>query len=374
MKKILCFILILLNIFSYSLSINAESYRIEDNKEILINLDDTFNMLEKSNLDIQLIDKKIQLASKQHENAMKASKEATEKYSYNENVNLQYRKDEKLNWRITKLELEVLNNEKANLLQNLRYNLKQQYMNILLLDNEVEILNAELVDAEKKLKETETRIKLGQLKGIDLKQLQIQILTLRSQINEINRQKETILIDFKKNLGIDINSKIKLVKLNLPYIYINDTNLENIIESKANDNFEVYKSKQQLENKEIEKQLTIDYSSNRNSSSIYNIELSLLELETQINQQIVNTKVDLWNEYYNIQVLKENIAIEELNLDIEKINYDSIKAKSKLGIIDTATESNARIAYNRQKNNLQRAMYEYILAVEQFNEKLDIQQ
>ncbi len=351
--------------------INIQAQEVDTKGQVLIvNLNDAYNLLEKNNLDIKLLNKKIDIAIKKNETALKASKDAIEKYSYSETTNIEYRKDEKLNWKVTKLDLEDLNNQRSILLKDLKNSIKQQYINVLLSSKDAEILNSEIQNIDKKLNELQIRMKLGQVKETDYKQVLAQKLSLQNQMNDINRQNENAQNKLKSMLGIEIKEKIKLENMNLPYEAIDENELANKIDIRSNTDFNVYKLNQQLENKKIEKQIIIDYAVNKNISTI---DTSIAELEKKIGQQVIDNQVKYWNDYYNILSLNANVELEELNLELEKLNYDAVMTKSKLGIVDVATESNARVSYNRQENSVQRAKYNYILAVEKFNEELEIQ-
>ena len=373
MKRILCILITFIIMFTLPTLINADEVK-STGTEIQLSLTDAYAMLEKNNLDIRLMDKKVVLTNKKYENSLKLAKDAAKKDSYFESTNLQYRKEEKLNWQVDKLELEDLNNQRIELVRNLKYDIKQQFINISLTNNDINLLNEEIKNVDKKLAEIQTRIKLGQVKETEYKQIVAQKITLSNQLSALKKQVELAQINLKKMLGINISSKIKLIEFVLPNVALNVADVEKDIEKAASSSFELYKLKKQLEYKQLEKQLTVDNSTNKTSLAISNLDTAILELENKIDQQVIDSMVQYWNDYYNILTLKDNIAIEELNLEIEKLNYNSVQTKSKLGMVDVATESNAQVAYNRQKNNLQRAMYNYIMVVEQFNEKLAIQQ
>ena len=341
--------------------------------QISLTLEKAYDLCASNNLDVQLINKKIDIVQKKYDNSIKRSEEVLGKIGYTESTNLQYRKDEKLNWRICKLDLEDYINQKETMLTSLQYDIKKKFMDISLLQQDSEILNKEIENIDRKLSEINLRVQLGLAKESEYQLTKSQKYSLQNQLLSINNQIDNSMLQLKKQLGISLTFKVILTPPMFPYIALNESNLSEIIERKANSDFSILKIKQQIENKEIEKQVVISNTIFKESIDMSTYDIPLIELESKLNQQELDLMVQYWNQYLNLKILNETILVEEANLELEKLNYDAIQAKSKLGMIDTATESNARISYSRQQNNLQRAKYNYILAVEQFNEQLGVQ-
>lgn len=368
MRKYLSLILIATILICLPLAMYGESS--DDSKQLKLNLEQAYKMIEDNNIEIKLIDKKIEIKQQEYNKALEAKNDAKGATSSNTATNLNYRKVELLNWQIVKLELDELQNERIEKLKNLRYNVKNQYMNILLIQKDIEYIKEDITVLEKKLSEMKLRIELGQAKELDYKLLYSQNLTLQNQMNSLKTQHKSSLINLKKIIGVELSSSITVEDLVLPYQVLYKEDLNGRIQKAVDSEFLIVKIDKELVLKNLERQLVRDYTDYRYSTTYTDLGIDISEIETKLSYERLNAEANLLIEYYDLLELGDNIKLEEVNLEIEKINYDTIAAKSKLGMVDSATEINGRVAYNRQQNNYQRAMYNYILAVEQFNEKL----
>ncbi len=370
MRKYVSLIMIAIILICLPLVLYGESNNYT--KQLKLNLEQAYKMIEDNNIEIKLIDKKIDIKQQEYNKALEAKNDA--KGVHNSAANLNNKKVELLNWQIVKLELDELENERIDKLKNLKLSAKNQYINILLIQKDIKYVKEDIDVLEKKLKAMELRIELGQAKELDYKLLCSQKLTLQNQMNSINIQHESSLISLKKIIGVELSSFITIEDITLPYQVVNKEDLNGRIQKAVDSEFLIVKIKRELALKNLERQLVKDYTDYQYSTNYTDLGIDISEIETKLSYERLNIEANLWIEYYDLLGLEDNIKLEEVNLEIDKINYDAMMAKSKLGMVDSATEINERIGYNRQKNNYQRAMYNYILAAEQFNQKLTIEQ
>lgn len=373
MKKIYSCLAILLTLIFSTQTTFADS-TMASSEALNLNLDKAISLAVENNPEIELIDKRIEIAEREYQNVAEDANDAKFDQSYIESVNLEYRKTEKLNWQYTKLDLDSLKNDKAEAVENIKSTVQQYYIDAQFLQEDIRIIEQELTRIDKEISEAQLKVKLGQLTETDYKSLLSQKLTLQNSLNSTNKQYDITLINLKKEMGIDISTNLILQNVVLPYEVIDLEKLKENIKPYIEKDFSIVKLNKEHELKEIEKKLVMQYTDYEQDNSLENLDMDIEEIKANIEVQKFNIEADLWIEYYDIRTLSENITLEELNLELEKINYDSVITKSKLGMVDAVAELNAKIAYNRQKNNLQRAMYNYILAAKQFNEKLQIQQ
>lgn len=364
----------MLLIISIPSGIYAQTNLNNNQETITLTLEDCYALLDKNNLELQLADKKIEIYQNKYADAMDLALQAESKGSPNESTNYTYRKQEKLNWQLALLDLDNMKNDKKDLVNNIKAQTKQKYVNILLLQSDLKILSDEITTIDKKLNDVKAKIQVGQAKELDYKSLLSQKLALQSQYNSVNKQIVSTLLSLKKDLGISLNKNVVLVEMVLPYVNVIEDNLDDRIAKVVDSSYQIQKQQKQLELSKLEKDLLMTYTDYRYSKDYFDLTTEINELEKQLQFDRNTLEADIRLEYLDLLTLKDNITLEELSLEIEKQNYDTIAAKAKLKMVDAATESSARISYNSQKNSYQRAMYNYILAAEQFNEKLGVQQ
>jgi hypothetical protein len=373
MKKAIYYISLVMILALMLQPIYAEGI-LTSNEPVYVNMEKAISLAVENNPQIKLIDKRLEIADKRYQDIAKEASDAKFDQSSYESVNLEYRKIEKLNWQYTKLDLDSLKNDRVEAVKNVRNVIQQYYVDAQALQEDVKIISQEIASIDSKISEVQLKIKMGQLKESDHKSLLSQKMSLQNSLNATNKQYDTKLINLKKEMGIDLSSKLILQNEVLPYELIDIEKLKENIKPYVEKDFSIIKLNKELALKQLEKNLVMQYTDyKRNNDSVSDLDIDMEEIKANIDVQKFNIEADLWIEYYDIRTLSENIKLEELNLELEKINYDTITTKSKLGMVDAVTELNAKIAYNRQKNNLQRAMNNYILAANQFNNKLGIQ-
>jgi hypothetical protein len=340
--------------------------------DVYVNMEKAISLAIENNPSIKLIDKRIEIAELRYQDVAEDADDAKFDESTVDSENLEYRKIEKLNWQYTKLDLDSLRNDRVEAVKSIRNTIQQYYVDAQLLQQDVNLLSQDITSIDSKIAEAQLKIKLGQLKESDYKTLLSQKMALQNSLNSANKQYDTKLINLKKEMGIDLSSKLILQNEVLPYEVIDIEKLKESIKPYIGKDFSIIKLNKELELKELEKTLVMRYTDYKHSDIVPDLDIDIAEIKANIVVQKFNLEADLWIAYYDVRTLSENISLEELNLELEKINFDTIATKSKLGMVDAVTELNAKIAYNRQKNNLQRAKYNYILAANQFNQKLEI--
>jgi outer membrane protein TolC len=337
-----------------------------------LDVEQAYKLLEANNVEIKLLDKKIEMKLAQNEDLVETIKDTKEMYSPNDSINLQYEKTKQLSYRQATLELDSLYNDKAEKLQALRTSVKQQYLSLQLQKDNIEYIKQDIVVMDKEMKKIQLQMQLGQVKESDYKAMYSQSLSLQNQLNSLNTQYQTSMINFKKILGIELSTPVEIQNIVHPFVSINKETLQADIAKAIENDFSIQKLNRQIELKKIEIQLVKKYTDAKFSSEYRDLIVELSELELELSYQKVSIEADLLIESYDLSMLEDKIKLAELDLEIAKINYDATLAKSKLGLTNIVTDINAGLIYNRQKNTLQSAKYDYTMAAEEFNWNLNI--
>jgi NOL1/NOP2/fmu family ribosome biogenesis protein len=363
MKKFLGILVALSMVFSLPLGVFGDQPNMPS--KIKITLDGAYKLIEQNNIEIKLLDKKIELQKQQYNDALEDGKDVGAD-------TLQTRKIRTLVPQQVKLSLESVENDKVEKLKSLKSSVKQQYIDLLLLQNDIAYIKQDISVMDKKLKDVQLRLKLGQAKESEYKSMYSQSLSLQNQLNSLNTQNEISMINLKNALGITLTQPIELEAFTLSNQAVDKVNMAQNIINSINNSFTIKKMQKELDLLDTERKLIKEYSTNvRNSTEYTDIGVEIAEMELQISYQKLTMESGLWIDYYNLLGLEDKIKLAEVNLEIAKINYDAITAKAKLGLVDAITEINSGITYNRQSNSLQNAKYDYIMAVEQFNDDLN---
>lgn len=367
MKKLFIFVMVFATIFTTVINTYADNNA--NSKTTTITLEDALKQVANNN-ELKLFDKKIEIYKKKHQDALDASNKAPSEPSHGQADSLRLAKVEKLNWRLTALDIEIAKHDKDQKLEDLKQSVKNTYYNIIFVQKDIATVTQELTNIANKIKQMEIKIQMGQARQTDIKPLQMQKMSLESQISEYNRQKNNSELEIKRLLNTDLKTQIQIQDMEIPYVGFDYDAVEKRIDQAIETNFDLDILDRQIKLKELERDLIKEFTQPDDSNAIYALDMDIAELEATKASKTVATQEDLWIDYYDLLILKENINLEELNLEIEKYNYDAAIAKSGAGLLDLTTESNARIAYYKQKNTVQKAMYNYVMAAEKLNSKL----
>lgn len=367
MKKLICLIIVVTFLMPCAVYSASDS---TNTTIVNLTLEDVLAKLEQNNGELDLIRQKISIYERRYKTSLEKAEKAVGKSGYNDQLNIMYQKEGKLDWQLKLLELEDIQNEYKNLLFNKKINIKQLYYNLLSMQSDFEIINNEIVDIDKKIEDLNIKIKLGKALDNDKKLLQVQKLALVGQKNELSKQIDNSMISIKKEIGIDVFKKLILTNTTVNYSTFDIANVYEKIDAAVQSDFDLVKLNKKLQLKVLEKKITVDNTTIKDSLDLTTFDMAISELELQIIEKKNNVSGDLWIEYNNLLNMHDNVLLEELKLEIEKINYATTSAKAKLGIVDFAMESDTRIAYNRQQTSLQRAKYNYLIAAEQLKYKL----
>ena len=133
----------------------------------------------------------------------------------------------------TYLQISKLSHEKQDL--DLRADVLNSYISILILEDNLNIINSSTENMESLVRETKLLNEQGFLESTDADQLQITLNTLINTKNTIARQIDISYMLFKILLGTDLNSKLVLVE-DLSSIY------NQLIDKSASESFDISKN------------------------------------------------------------------------------------------------------------------------------------
>ena len=130
----------------------------------------------------------------------------------------------------TYLQISKLSHEKQKL--DLRANVYNSYISVLILENNFDIINSSVENLESLVRETKLLNEQGFLESTDANQLQISLNTLINSKNTIQRQIDISYMLFKILLGADLNSDLVLAE-DLNSIY------NQVVGKTVNENFDI---------------------------------------------------------------------------------------------------------------------------------------
>jgi len=310
-----------------------------------LNLDKALEMTLKDNLSLKIAqknleNKEIQYEKSQAENLLRQS-------NYNE----------------LQAEYSYLNAKKSYIdtANNLLNQTVQQYTNILLQQNNLEIVKKQITLNERLLDETKAQYEVGEKSQLDILEQQIELNDFMQQKEELTNQYEQLKTELKVHLGINRNNEIRLSKLSEPEMIelneqkISEIALENSWEVMLNDlNLELAevdrKRKEIVSSSELDKQLTD-----------ITVETAQLQLEKQ-KEDIKNIARDYYNKLSN---LENNIKLQKDKIKQARENFEILKEQNNAGLITKNDLYQGEISLLQAENQLYNSYMNYYNQVQQ---------
>jgi outer membrane protein TolC len=92
----------------------------------------------------------------------------------------------------------------------------------------------------------------------------------------------------------------------------------------------------------------------------------LKNLKSSLYDTELNTKIGLWNSYYNLKNLEDTVNTEIAKVESASANYNTILAKVKEGTALSIEADSAKLSLESEKINLRNAQNNYMVAAEKF--------
>lgn len=112
--------------------------------------------------------------------------------------------------RAAKYYQQYVNNQLAVARQNIRYNVTNAYLPALLISENLGILDKNISTLEKLLGDTKAINKAGFAEQLDVDRLDLSLSTLRSERDNLNRQREIVVNALKFSMGMPVGNEITL--------------------------------------------------------------------------------------------------------------------------------------------------------------------
>lgn len=342
------------------------SYKEKDGK-LIIPLKDALKNLEYTDPHIQLYDKQLSLYKKQYSISLDEAISARIVVDMTDTV---LRKKEKLNW---KEKLNVLENheqDRSNFIYNAKAKFQRSYINAVQLQKDSAAILTELDKLEISINHAKLKLQNGLIKSSELNGMNSTKAQLVAQANAIGRQLEIIKLDLKKALGIEMSKDISVVEADKVFTKFLDDSLEEKIKAAVQESFELEKAVKDLDLTKLKYKIVTTYYGETYPAEADSIETSIEQKEHDLKLIALKKESDLWNSYYSIKNLEDNIEIQRINVKLAELNLHDVQTKIKLNKAIALDELSSSVNLSKANNKLQSLINEYMLSQESFNREL----
>lgn len=340
-----------------------------DSSTVNLTMGEAINNIENSNTEIKLMKDKLVPLNKQYDldhNAGAVLKTDTPGLSNKLQVETQQT--------ITPLQDEQnLKNQKYSIdvrLNNLKFDMQRQYLNVLTCRDQIENLKKTLVNIDEQIKKVQDQISVGQATNDSLNSLNVQKSQYETQIESINSEIDESLLTIKQYLNIDLSKNLNLSTAQKQYAKFDDTNIADKINKAVEKDYGVSEAKISLDITQKQKDLYVKYDSN-SSGGVSSAESSLLTAQSNIATTYSSALSSLWSKYYTLKSDENAVETQILSEKSAQDAYNKAKSNYENGMIDKVTFDTTALALEKQNNLAQRATNEYMIIQEQFVYMLD---
>lgn len=341
-----------------------------DNISNNLTIEAAYNLLETDNIDLNLLNKQIKYTEDHLTELEKNSQNVRNKTSNVESENISLRKQELLDPKKAKYDLDNLNHDKAEKLYNLKIQLKKDFMDVFELKENIENSTENISILEEKIEISKLQISLGKARDIDLKQIETQKYAEANNINVYKKQLEQDLLDIKQLLNIPLDKEINLASFKTEFSRFNDENMDTRITAAIDKNFDINKQKEDMELTQLEYMIIMQYTNGPKTDTANSLELSVSEKKNDIQDAKNNLKTSLLNSYNNLKNLEDTVKIEGLNLQIAETTLKITENTLIAGKTTALQERSDKLNFEKQKTTLQKAINDYMNAAEDFKHQL----
>ena len=203
-----------------------------------------------------------------------------------------------------------------------------------------------------------------------LQSLNVQKSQFQASLNTPKAQLQQNLLTIKQKINMDLDSNLTLLSTQKQYSKFDDSNMESKIDTAVKNNYNMEKINNNLNILKIKEAIYKQYSYNDDSGEV-STGLSIQDLENSLADTELNTKISLWNSYYNIKNLEDNVSLENVKVESAMANYNTILSKVKEGTAVQLQADSAELSLKYEQANLKNAQNNYMEAVDEFQYNLN---
>jgi hypothetical protein len=280
-----------------------------------------------------------------------------------------------------KADLEYIKREKDINEENLKREVYETALDILIQEKEVELETEKLKILEEKHKMAKTRYDEGKITDNDLYNAEFAVSSKTIDLNKAQKNLEILKLELKRLLNVELDdSPIKVedqlvfepmmdIDMDVDMVVLKNVdgvlNIDTIIEKSIEKSLEYYKANKDLEAQEMVMEITKDiYEENHPT---YKDNVLALEI-AQLNLENIKTsiQVQVRNKYNDLKTAEENVNLAIQWEEIQKKKLEAEELKFEKGMISREQLLNAKEVYIEANYDKFAAIYNHNIIKSEF--------
>lgn len=254
---------------------------------------------------------------------------------------------------------DLLLEKKEQTKQLLKLGIYQSYLGAIQIQNQKKYLEKSLEKLNKLIQIGELRLKLNMATELEIK-------TLKEQLDSINNQMVQLSTN-EKNMKRDLLNLINAPEdFVVEYIdnFVIDQEQQYDVEKIIEKALELRLDLKQLKNSQELQQLKVDVYKSYYSvgSSTYKLEeIALDTIKNDVSNKMKDIEIEIADKIKNITLLRDTYKISELSLQSAKDKYKTAKLRYDLGLISSLDLMDSELAVMDGYNKSREALFKYII-------------
>lgn len=329
-----------------------------------ITLEEALDSIETVNPEIQLLDKKIDLLNSQYEKDKGLSS-----FPDGEIDTVDYDLQQKYNFKESLNNLNNAKSDRSERTKTIKNDLKKQYLNALCDQKDIDIINKSIENLNNKIDIQNTKIDAGIATENSVESLNTQKSNLQTSLNQINAQLQSELLTIRQYLNLNMSQQITLTNTSEDYVKFDDSNIDDRIQNAVDKNPEIVKQENSLDLLKSKTGIYTDYYA-KYENQVKAFQININQSRMALDNSEINTQIGLWQSYYNLKNAENSVDAEKANLENAENDLKIAESSYDAGSTDKTAVDDANTALEQQENKLDRAVDNYMVVCESFENSL----
>lgn len=241
--------------------------------------------------------------------------------------------------------------------EKVKYNTEKQYLSILNLKNQLEVLQ-DTVDLQLRLVKIESlKYDLGLSTNLQLQQVRERVATYQNMQQEMRNTLETVQWNFNRTIGRKPEEKLNFAPVAFSPITYTKSQKEGLEQAK-NESLALEQFNRMIENKKEDRR---DLNPAGNSDKCLLLETEMHQIELNIDDVNFGIETGMKVAWEKVELAKEKLNNARTSYDSKKIDYEYRMLQYQVGLIPELSAIQGKIELKQAASDYEKAVYDYYL-------------
>lgn len=256
--------------------------------------------------------------------------------------------------------------DRADFLDSLRLGIEEAYINVYLASQRLGDAKSDLSYYEEQLDLKRKELEVGTVTETDVAQYQLKVDEAKISIASAGNTLENRLMTLNNLMGVKLDTywNISAVETSAKKLEIKD--FDPLIDTATSGKDTILTLEEQLEEKEVERSISISYENTRDEEKVQDFDEALLDLRRQIEDEEVSIEAKLRMDYNDSLNEYDNLKIAQLDESYQQKLTEISKLKHELGLISDIEYKGQQESLRAAKRKVEDIQANYYIAYKKY--------